>query len=380
MMRQGTQTCCCRFGPALNRLTEQLGCPERGCSHRKQGFEVRAAATIQDVAHRSALRAPVPPTGPPAILPGAGMMQPSIAYEVIRGALVKGCSYDSVACAPPTVVLVHGILGAHRNMLSFAKRLMEGYPSWQAILVDLRCHGQSAMLPFSGPNNVETSARDVLELLGHLKVFPHVLIGHSFGGKVVMSMAQQFGRTLPRPVQAWVLDALPGEVRAGQEGRKDHPFDLIQTLKNLVLPVPSRANLINKLTEAGFSSGVAQWMTTNLRPMNGSGGKNYTFTFDLAGVEEMYQSYENTDLWPLICNPPVGLKLDFVRADGSVYRWGGEDSQKIEECGHKVHLLKNSGHWVHTDNPDGLFDIIKESMGAADLHMMRLKGAPCRAH
>jgi len=28
-----------------------------------------------------------------------------------------------------------------------------------------------------------------------------MLIGHSFGGKVVMSMAHQFGQTLPRPVQ-----------------------------------------------------------------------------------------------------------------------------------------------------------------------------------
>ena len=51
---------------------------------------------------------------------------------------------------------------------------------------------------------MESAAADVLELLRHLRLFPEVLIGHSFGGKVVMSMADQFGRIgprLPRPVQ-----------------------------------------------------------------------------------------------------------------------------------------------------------------------------------
>lgn len=202
---------------------------------------------------------------------------------------VRACSFENSSLAPPTVVLVHGILGSKRNMKSFARRLMEGFPSWQAILVDLRCHGESAGSQKYGQNSVESSAQDVLSLLSQLKVFPRVLIGHSFGGKVVMSMAQQFGQRLPRPVQAWVLDALPGAVRAGEEGRVDHPFDLIQALKKLVLPLPSRANLIDKLMEVGFSQGVASWMTTNLRPMQGSAGKQLTLSFDLLGVEEMYR-------------------------------------------------------------------------------------------
>ena len=51
---------------------------------------------------------------------------------------------------------------------------------------------------------MDTAAGDVLRLLGRLKLFPEQLIGHSFGGKVVMSMAEQFGRRgsrLPRPVK-----------------------------------------------------------------------------------------------------------------------------------------------------------------------------------
>ena len=57
---------------------------------------------------------------------------------------------------PPTAVLIHGILGSRRNLLSFAKRLSRAFPSWQFLLVDLRCHGQTANMeqPPAGPNDV----------------------------------------------------------------------------------------------------------------------------------------------------------------------------------------------------------------------------------
>ncbi len=62
---------------------------------------------------------------------------------------------------------------------------MQAFPSWQVLLVDLRCHGESAQLPTrpDGPHNLGSAAGDVLRLLGRLKLFPEVLIGHSFGGK-----------------------------------------------------------------------------------------------------------------------------------------------------------------------------------------------------
>ena len=73
-------------------------------------------------------------------------------------------------------------------------------------MVDLRCHGETAARGSSvgEPNNVMTSAKDVLSLLSQLRLFPQVLAGHSYGGKVVMSMAEQFSSLtshLPRPVQ-----------------------------------------------------------------------------------------------------------------------------------------------------------------------------------
>lgn len=52
-------------------------------------------------------------------------------------------------------------------------------------------------------------------------------------------------------LQAWVLDTLPGDVRAGEPGRKDHPADLIAALRRLPLPVADRNSVMDYLTQLG---------------------------------------------------------------------------------------------------------------------------------
>jgi pimeloyl-ACP methyl ester carboxylesterase len=190
-------------------------------------------------------------------------------------------------------VLVHGILGKRQNMLSFARRLVEGFPNWQVVVVDLRCHGESAshQPPRSQPNTVESAASDVVRLLSALKLFPEMLIGHSFGGKVVLEMTKAWSaaaRRVPRPVQVWVLDALPGEVRSGDMGGADRPADLISMLLAMPPVIPSRHWLISQLEAANFSSAVARWAATNLAPL-ASGAPGLTWAFDLQGIRQMFR-------------------------------------------------------------------------------------------
>ncbi len=123
------------------------------------------------------------------------------------------------------MVLIHGILGRKENLSSFAKMIVEGFPSWQVLLVDLRCHGESAALPATraaaagGEHSLHAAAGDVLALLRTLRLFPRVLIGHSFGGKVALSMVQQFGAArLPRPLK--VRRAPAGPARSRRRARQ----------------------------------------------------------------------------------------------------------------------------------------------------------------
>ncbi|KAG2714109.1 hypothetical protein I3760_03G010300 [Carya illinoinensis] len=272
-----------------------------------------------------------------------------LAYDLVQGALVRWSSVvDSSLPDPPTAVFLHGILGGRKNWGTFARRLAQEFPTWQFLLVDLRCHGDSTSIKKRGPHTVASTALDVLKLVGQLKITPRVLVGHSFGGKVALSMVEQAAKPLARPVRVWVLDATPGKVRPGGDG-EDHPAELISFLSTLPKEVSSKQNILNALIQEGFSKDVAQWVVTNLRPANSLGPLSSTFSwvFDLKGIAEMYQSYEETNLW-----------------------WALEDLQRIhaaeelaadEGGGVEMHVLEDAGHWVHTDNPDGLFRILSSS-------------------
>lgn len=276
-----------------------------------------------------------------------------LGYDMLRSSAVHDAPAGEQA--PPTCVLVHGILGSRRNLLSFGRRLADTFPSWQFLLVDLRCHGQSVQMGHAGPNTVETAAADVVALLNHLKIYPFMMIGHSFGGKVVMEMVLLSGRVLPRPVQVWVLDTVPGD--AWREGG-DHPKDTISFVRTLAMPLQSRKQLVDSLTGAGFTTEGAQWMATNLKARPDG---QLDWTFDIEGIAEMYVSYEHTDLWPMLESQPQGLAVDFVRAEHSAFVWREEDIERIDATGANVHVLQDSSHWVHIDNPDGLLDLLAPS-------------------
>ncbi|KAJ1390839.1 Alpha/Beta hydrolase fold, partial [Sesbania bispinosa] len=312
------------------------------------------------------------------------------------------------------------------------------------LLVDLRCHGDSASIRKRGPHTVASAALDVLKLVRDLRMTPRVLVGHSFGGKVVLSMVDQAAKPLARPVrnrwhkkmdwkmlspnketkrtpvleefmtgyftvlkngdnsqdltvaripseahalvhgkcaegehthgvhgdviEAWVLDATPGKVRAGGDG-EDHPAELISFLSTLPKEVSSKRDVVKALIQQGFSNDVAQWVVTNLRPTS-SPGSRFSCVFDLRGIAEMYQSYEETNLWKIVEDVPRGVHVNFLKAERSLHRWALEDLQRIhaaeeiaaeEGGGVEMHVLEDAGHWVHADNPDGLFRILSSS-------------------
>ncbi|XP_028082436.1 protein ABHD11-like isoform X2 [Camellia sinensis] len=295
-----------------------------------------------------------------------------LAYDLVQGAHVRW-SYimDKSVPDPPTAVLLHGILGSRKNWGTFARRLAQEFPTWQFLLVDLRCHGDSTAIKKRGPHTVASAALDILKLLGQLRLTPRVVVGHSFGGKVALSMLDQTPKPLARPVRVWVLDATPGKVRAGGDG-DDRPFELISFLRTLPKEVASKKDLVDSLVREGFSKDVAQWVVTNLRQSSTSGSSpsSFSWVFDLNGIAEMYESYEATNLWKIVEDVPRGVHVNFLKAERSLHRWALEDLQRIhtaeelaadEGGGVEMHVLEDAGHWVHADNPDGLFKILSFS-------------------
>ncbi len=252
--------------------------------------------------------------------------------------------------------MLHGILGSGQNLRTFARRLAEAEPSWGFLLVDLRNHGESPTP--AGPQTLEACADDLLALSEAIGIEPRTAIGHSFGGKVAMVWGERSearGRTVDR---VWALDVPPGRPDVPLASQSE-VVRVVGALRSIPTPLARRDAVVVELTRRGFSTGLAQWMTTNLR-MTEAG---FVWKFDLDAVEQMLRAYADTDLWPWLASPVRRARVDVVRAARSE-RWSDEELARFEQPGLTLHLLPDAGHWVHVDNPDGLLALLRGNLGA----------------
>ncbi|XVE96387.1 hypothetical protein REPUB_Repub02eG0217100 [Reevesia pubescens] len=236
------------------------------------------------------------------------------------------------------------------------------------VLVDLRNHGKSAELEgLNPPHDMVNAAKDLGNLVNSKGWdWPDVVIGHSMGGKVALQFAQScvnrdYGENVKLPKQLWVLDSVPGEVTS--ENSDGEVEKVLQTLQSLPSTLPSRKWLVNHMIELGFSKSLSEWMGTNLK----KSGEGETWSFNLEGAVQMFQSYREMSYWSLLEHPPKGLEIAIVCAEKSD-RWDADVINRLEKLAGQegdgsagkisVHVLPNSGHWVHVDNPKGLLEIV----------------------
>ena len=92
----------------------------------------------------------------------------------------------------PTIVLVHGFMGDHRDFLPLAEELAsEGY---RLVLFDLPGHGASSLAGL-GPNFEEACLWIWQQLQAHLKGDVYV-VGYSLGGRIALSWKIMFDRDI----------------------------------------------------------------------------------------------------------------------------------------------------------------------------------------
>lgn len=254
-----------------------------------------------------------------------------------------------------TVLALHGILGAGRNLRTLMNDLCQQVPGLQVVLADLRNHGDSQ--GFAPPHTIAACVDDALALQSALGVTFAGVIGHSYGGKVAMHLAG----AAPAGLQtAWVLDAVPA--LAQDEDQSPQSVErVLAALRDVPMPLPARQSLIGELAHRGMPMAIGQWQTTNLQPT----ANGYVWKTDLDAVEAMLRSYFATDSWPVLEQPPAGVALHVVRA-GQSDRWTPALLERLAGCppAVTVHVLPDAGHWLHVDDPAGLLALVVPAMRA----------------
>ncbi len=254
----------------------------------------------------------------------------------------------------PTVeaLLIHGILGSGRNLRTLATLLCKALPWLRVHLIDLRNHGQSHGA--APPHTLQACAGDLLDYCTKNAIAPAFVLGHSYGGKVALQAA---ATPWPGLRQVWLLDATP-EPRQPEQPELVGIADVIEALRHIPLPLPSRQAVVPALQGRGIDLPIAQWMTTNMRAVD----DGFVWNFELNAVLEMLESYFETDLWPVLENPPPGLQFHLVRALREA-RWTPEILIHLARLPQsvQVHPL-DSGHWLHVDALEPLLELLRRNL------------------
>lgn len=253
------------------------------------------------------------------------------------------------------MLFLHGILGSGNNWRSFAQRLVDACPTWGAVLVDLRMHGLSQGAP--APHHLSTAAADLARLGRALPGPVRGVLGHSFGGKVALQYLSAHAEGLSH---AFILDSMPG--RRPFTGATELTLRVLEILRSIPLEVASRAQFVTALEQAGLERGVAQWLATNLERTSAG----YRFRLSLESIDELMVDYFETDLWAVYETLPADVEVHVVLG-GQSEVFLPDDRRRMASLAERrsnlhLNVLERAGHWLHVDDPEGLFQIVRSAL------------------
>ena len=241
----------------------------------------------------------------------------------------------------PPLVLLHGLFGSARNFGAVQRELARHR---RTIALDLRNHGAS---PHAADMRYATMAADVLETLD---AFPALLLGHSMGGKAAMQVALSRPDAVARLI---VADIAPVSY-------PPHHRETAEAMAALRLaPGMNRAQADTVLARTVPDAGLRAFLLQNLQL-----GATPSWRIGLA---EIIAGFSAIEAW----DAPTGAHYDgptlFVAGANSDYI-RPEHRPVIRSLFPRARFvtLKNAGHWLHAENPQGFVGVVEAFLTAAD--------------
>ncbi len=248
--------------------------------------------------------------------------------------------YRSQGEGTPLLVL-HGLFGSGSNWGRQAARLAaDGY---QVILADLRNHGRS---PHHADLHYPTMAADVLALLDRLRLDSALVLGHSMGGKVAMTLALEHGHRVRGLI---VADVAP----VTYEG--DSHESLIEALQSVDLAaLASRQAAFDQLAERIPEAGIRHFLLTNLEQRDGA----WQWRVPLQRLRDGLPILRG---FPAVADRNYPGPTLFLHGGDSDYL-RAEHTSEVRKLFPDSHIvsLPECGHWLHVEDPDGFHAAVKQ--------------------
>ena len=234
------------------------------------------------------------------------------------------------------LIILHGLLGSADNWQTLGKRYAEEFT---VHLVDARNHGRS---PHADDHSYELMAEDLLNYFETNDITKANLLGHSMGGKTVMTFAEKHPERVSKLI---VADIAP----------KAYTPHHIPIFEALLATNPSKAMSREEVqyrleSKLGHEPTLVPFLMKGLYRVK-EGGYNWRFNIEtlfntLGTVTEEVQISINT------------IPTLFIRGLNSNYV-SDEELERIEDFYIQLETadIEDAGHWLHAEQPREFFDI-----------------------
>lgn len=237
------------------------------------------------------------------------------------------------------LLVFHGLFGMLDNWASFGKEFGEMMPCH---ILDLRNHGKSF---HSDEMSHQVLAEDILNYMNAQGIEKAHFLGHSLGGKAVMTFAISYPEKVEKLI---VADISP-------KAYPPHHQGIIKALQSVDFDaVTSRQQVEEVLSQYISEKSVIQFLTKNLYWTE---DKKLNWRFNLKTLAEKYNDF-------------VANAIKFGKFEGETLFIAGEKSNYIlpqdeflmrqQFPNYKLVTIANAGHWVQAENPKDFNEAVKE--------------------
>jgi pimeloyl-ACP methyl ester carboxylesterase len=270
------------------------------------------------------------------------MLSAPVPATVILNMLLHYREYGLPVSGYPSLLFLHGLFGCAMNWNSIARHFE---PDWHVVVPDLRNHGHSPHRPETG---YEEMAEDLLSLMDQLGLDRVIPIGHSMGGKVALSLAQQRPQAVERLVLA---DIAPVAY--------DNDFaDIIAAFRAVDLAqLGTREEADQTMSGRIGNPGIRQYLLQNLEQKQGQWRWRINLEVLASNIDQIV-GFE-----PGCEQAYTGPSL-IIRGELSDYVLP-EYEPVIRQClpDAKIETLPGVGHWVYAEDPEGFIRILSAFLG-----------------
>ncbi len=236
------------------------------------------------------------------------------------------------------LLVFHGLFGMLDNWGSFGKEFGELFPTH---LIDLRNHGRSF---HSSEMNHQVLSDDILNYMNFHHLQKVNLLGHSLGGKAVMTFAISHPEKVEKLV---VVDIAPKTYPPHHQG-------IIKALESIDFQkITTRQQAEIALADYIPEKSVIQFLLKNLYWTD---DKNLDWRFNLKTLSEKYTEFVTN----AVGNGQFLGETLFIAGEKSHYILPEDEfliKQQFPQA--KFATIKNAGHWVQAENPKDFSEVVK---------------------